>query len=173
VCLEYARPAHWHAYAAAFGGIERYAQPFTGVQFSAQVLDRPHLHSHGELHALMLAQAERQLQRLSRPVSCSERVRALMRARPPCEIPDVTAAARQLGLSERSLRRRLQEEGTSYRELTQTLLYETACSMLRNRELTLQNIAHVLGFADSTAFHRAFRRWSRLTPADYRAALCR
>ena len=78
--------------------------------------------------------------------------------------------SRELGLSVRSLRRRLLEEGTSYRELTQTLQYESACSMLRNPELTLQAIAHALGFADCSTFHRAFMRWSGSTPGAYREA---
>jgi AraC-like DNA-binding protein len=62
----------------------------------------------------------------------------------------------------------LEEEGTSFRELTQAALHEAACSMLRNPAVTLQSVAHALGFSDSSAFHRAFRRWCALTPAEYR-----
>lgn len=169
VCFEHARPAHYHAYAAAFSGAERFAQEFTGIEFCAQALDRPHLHRHSELHKLMLAQAERSLERLWRPLSCTERVRALINSRRASELPDMASAARELGLSVRSLRRRLEAEGTSYRELTQSALHESACSMLRNPALTLQHVAHELGFADATAFHRAFRRWAKLTPAEYRS----
>ena len=43
--------------------------------------------------------------------------------------------------------------------------------MLRNPDLTFQSIAHTLGFADSTGFHRAFQRWAELTPAEYRASV--
>jgi AraC-like DNA-binding protein len=78
-------------------------------------------------------------------------------------------AARELGLSVRSLRRHLEDEGASFRELTQAALHDAACSMLRNPAITLQSIAHALGFSDSSAFHRAFRRWSALTPAEYRS----
>lgn len=81
----------------------------------------------------------------------------------------MAAAAKPLGLNARSLRRRLEEEGTSYRKLTQEVLYEAACSMLRNSDLTLKSVAHALGFADPTAFYHAFRLWSGLTPAEYRA----
>jgi AraC-like DNA-binding protein len=67
------------------------------------------------------------------------------------------------------LRRHLEEEGTSFRALTQAALHEHACVMLRNPAITLQSIAHALGFSDPSAFHRAFRRWSGATPAEYRS----
>jgi AraC-like DNA-binding protein len=133
-------------------------------------LDRLHLHRHSELHALVLGEAERCLIRRSRPLACAERVRGLLSGRPPGRIPDMSWVARELGVSVRSLRRRLSEEGTSYRELTQASLYDAACSMLRNPDVTLQGVAHALGFADASAFHRAFRRWAERTPAQFRAA---
>src|SRR5262249_12844062 len=161
-------PAYHHAYAIAFRGAERFAQPFTGIEFDAQALDRPHMHWEPELQALMRAQAERGLSRLSRPMTCTERVRALMSHRREGQPPDMAVASRELGISVRSLRRRLEEEGTSYRELAQSMVYESACSMLRNPDLTLQSIAHALGFADSSTFHRAFMRWAGQTPTAYR-----
>jgi len=170
VRFKHARPAYHAAYTTVFAGAERFAQPFIGVEFSAHALDRPHLHHHSELHTLILAQAERSLKRLWRPLTCTERVRALVSGRPASQLPDMAAAARELQLSVRSLRRHLGDEGTSYRELTQSMLHESACSSLRDPAITLQAVAHELGFSDVTAFYRAFRRWERLTPAEYRAA---
>ena len=170
VCFEHARPAHYHAYAAAFHGSERFARGITAIEFSADLLDRPHLHRHAELHSLVLNHAENNLQRLGRPLSFTERVRALLGNRSVADLPDMLEAARALGVSVRSLRRHLEEEGTSYRELTQSMLHDCACSMLRNPAFTLQGIAHTLGFSNATAFHRAFRRWSQLTPAEFRSA---
>ncbi|HKP64734.1 MAG TPA: AraC family transcriptional regulator ligand-binding domain-containing protein, partial [Polyangiales bacterium] len=121
VCFVHSRPAYHHAYTAVFLGAERFSQTWTGIEFSAGVLDRPHLHRHAQLHEVLLAQAERSLERLSRPLSCTERIRALMCGRPVSALPDMNQAARELGFSVRSLRRRLEEEGTSYRELTQSV----------------------------------------------------
>lgn len=168
VSFEHARPAYYHAYARAFAGAERFAQPFTGVEFSAQALDRSNLHHHSELHTLMLAAAEQKLKRIWKPLSFTERVRSLISGRPASALPDMELAARELGVSVRSLRRHLEDEGTSFRELTQSALHDAASSMLRNPAITLQSIAHSLGFSDASAFHRAFRRWSGLTPAEYR-----
>jgi len=170
VCFEHARPAYYPAYTAAFGGVVRFATDFTGIEFSAQALDRPHLHRQPELHSLVLGQAERQLERLSRRRSYTERVQAFMTDRRALAVPDMAHAARELGLSVRSLRRHLDDEGTSYRALTQSALERSACSMLRNPALTLQAVAYELGFSNPTAFHRAFRRWTKRTPAEYRGA---
>jgi AraC-like DNA-binding protein len=170
VCFEHTRPAYHHAYTVAFGGAERFAEPFTGIEFSSQALDRPHMHWQPELHALMRAQAERTLEQLSRPLTCAERVRALLVGRREQTAPDMEVVARELDLSIRSLRRRLEEEGTSYRALIQSWHYDSACSLLRNPDLTQQAVGHALGFADASSFHRAFRRWTGLTPAEYREA---
>jgi AraC-like DNA-binding protein len=169
-CFEYPRPAHYHAYSAAFAGKERFSQPFTGVEFAAAALDRPHLNRHSELHDIVRAQAEHNLKRCARPLTLKERVGALMNSRPAAKLPDMIQAARELGISVRSLRRRLSEEGTTYRELTQSRLYSSACALLRNPKVTLQSISFELGFSDATAFHRAFRRWAQITPAEYRSA---
>jgi AraC-like DNA-binding protein len=168
VRFEHARPAYHHEYAIAFGGAERFAQDFTGLEFDSRLLDRPHLHRQPELHALLRAGAERSLERLSRPKTFVERVQAFVRTQPVASALDMNLAARELGLSIRSLRRRLADEGTSYRALTQAALQESALAMLRDPERTVQATADALGFADATAFHRAFRRWTGVTPAQYR-----
>ena len=171
VCFEHARPAYYHAYTAAFAGSERFSADFSGIEFAASALDRPHLHGLAELHAIVLSQAEQSLQRCSRPSTLTERVNALMVSRSASELPSMVSAARTLGISVRSLRRHLDEEGTSYRELTQTRLHALARSLLRNPQKNLQSIAYELGFSDSTAFHRAFKRWAKVTPAEFRSEL--
>ncbi|HEX7478127.1 MAG TPA: helix-turn-helix transcriptional regulator [Polyangiales bacterium] len=79
-------------------------------------------------------------------------------------------AARELGLSVRSLRRRLAEEGVCYRELAQNILEERSRQLLRDPEVSVQQAAHELGFADASAFHRAFKRWIGVTPSEFREA---
>ena len=168
VCFEYPRPAYYHAYAQAFGSSARFSRAFTGIEFAAEALDRRHIHSDSELQALIVAQAERSLQRRSQPSGYTQRVLSLLGAAGPAALPEMSAIARRLKVTDRSLRRHLEREGTTYRALTRTLQFKAACAMLRNMDLTLQDVARDLGFSDATAFHRAFQRWSKLTPAEYR-----
>lgn len=168
VYVEHPKPRHHAEYTRLFGGKERFRQPFTGIDFDASRLDQPNLHRHSELHAVLLSHAERALHRLGQPPTYGERLRYYFLARSPSRIPAIASAARELGLSERSLRRKLESEGTSYRALVQAALEAAACTMLRNPRCTIQEVAHELGFADGTAFHRAFRRWRGMTPQEYR-----
>lgn len=171
VRFEHARPAHHAHYARVFGGAERFDQPCSAIEFDAALLDRPHLHHHSQLYDLLLAQAEHQLSRLSGDLGLVERLEEYLLARPAARIPDMQTAARHHGVSVRSLRRRLTEAGLSYRALVQSILERRATELLRDRRHSLQETSTALGFADVTAFHRAFKRWTGATPLEFREAV--
>lgn len=78
------------------------------------------------------------------------------------------ATARFLHMTPRTLRRKLRQENTSFRELVDELRMDAAVMYLRNTELTMEQIAHAVGFSDSAKFRRAFRRWTRSTPLQVR-----
>ena len=166
--FEHKRPGYHHAYAEAFQGKERFSQEFTGVEFAAHLLDRRHLHANPALQTLVRTQAEQRLGRLSRPASAIDRLRMYLLSEPAARVPAMAVAARRLGVSVRTLRRRLAEAGHSYRALTQETQGERACMMLRNPDFTVQTVACALGFNNPAAFHRAFKRWTGRTACDYR-----
>lgn len=165
--FEHRRPPRSHAYQRVFQGRQRFEQAFNGLDFSSQLLDRTHLHANPELQTAAHAQAEQQLHRLTVPVPFVDALRRWLVQQPAPGLPDMEAAARAFDLSVRSLRRRLTDEGVSYRALTQAMQAERACTMLRNPDSTLQGVAGALGFLDAGAFHRAFRRWTGMSPGDY------
>jgi AraC-like DNA-binding protein len=168
--FEHGRPTHHHAYTEAFERKEHFSQPFTGLEFAAQLLDRPNLHANPTLHSLVHAHAEQRLGRLARPAHVVDRLQMYLLSQPAARVPDMAVAARELGVSVRTLRRRLSEAHQSYRALTQDMQGERACAMLRNPDFTLQAVAYALGFSDAATFHRAFRRWTGLTACEYRDA---
>jgi AraC-like DNA-binding protein len=168
--FEHRKPPYYRVYASVFQGAERFSEELTGLDFAAHLLDRPHLHSNPTLQTLIRAEVEQRFARVSRPASLVDRLRAYLRNQPAARIPDMSAAARDLGVSVRSLRRRLSEDGLSYRVLSQELQRDQACAMLRDSEFTLQGVAYALGFADSASFHRAFKRWTGLTACEYRGS---
>jgi AraC-like DNA-binding protein len=85
--------------------------------------------------------------------------------------PRREVVAQALHLSQRTLQRRLQEEGTSYQQLLDDTRRELAEQYLAQPNLTLLEVAYLLGFADPSNFFRAFRRWFEETPGEYRARL--
>ena len=82
-------------------------------------------------------------------------------------------AAAALGLSQRSLQRRLSERGTSYVAVLNDLRSELACSYLREARYSVSEVAFMLGFEGAGAFTRAFRRWTGETPSHHRTQLRR
>jgi len=84
------------------------------------------------------------------------------------EFPKLDAMARCLCLGARTLRRRLQELGTSYRQILDDVRRELAVEYLRTSSLTVQEIADLLGYSEVTNFRRAFMRWVEVSPYQYR-----
>lgn len=77
-------------------------------------------------------------------------------------------AARQLGTTGRTLQRRLREEGTSFQEVLDEVRRDVALAQMRARRQSIDEVAFVLGFEKSSSFHRAFKRWTGLTPGEFR-----
>ena len=172
VSFEHPRPEHHRECARVFGGAERYGRPFTGLEFDRKVLDRPGLHHHPELYTVLRAQAERTLARVTQGVGQAERLRQYFLAHPPTTAAaDMEGVANALGMSVRSLRRRLTEEGVSYKTILEESLVTVAQRMLGDTRRTIQETAHAMGFSDPTAFHRAFKRWTGMTPTQYRQSV--
>ena len=84
--------------------------------------------------------------------------------------PSAPAVASKLGLEPRKLNRLLRREGTNFIRLLEDAQYESAQQLLRDSALPVLSVAWSLGYADASAFSRAFRRWSGLTPTEWRQA---
>ncbi len=81
----------------------------------------------------------------------------------------MTALAGEFGMSVATLRRRLQHEGTSFSKVVDDARRALAEAHLRDRRLSISEIAFLLGFAHAPAFYGAFRRWTGTTPSHYRS----
>lgn len=88
--------------------------------------------------------------------------------RNPGEIPDQTAVAADLYMSSRTLSRRLNEEGTSFRALLDEVRQMLAEELLDHTDMTTEQVAARLGYAEAASFIRAFRRWNDCPPQEYR-----
>ena len=80
-------------------------------------------------------------------------------------LADVASA---LHLSERTLARKLEHEGTSFKNLLEDLRRRLALRYVGDSDLAFSEIAFLLGFSQVAAFHRAFKRWTDQTPLEYR-----
>ena len=170
VSFAYEQPAYWAEYARVFGAPVSFACEVTEIAFPRAWLDRAHGYPSSDLHALLVNRAEQLLGRLERDAALSERVTQILSTCDPRKLPTMDAVARELQMSARSLRRKLAAEKVSYTELAERALANAAMRMLRESRTSIQETAFAMGFAAPAAFHRAFKRWTGMTPKQYRAS---
>jgi AraC-like DNA-binding protein len=82
--------------------------------------------------------------------------------------PDIELVAATVGISVRTLQRRLHRSGTSYADVARAVRRDAALRLLKNREQTIGQIARTLGYADHPHFTRAFQRWMGVSPREFR-----
>lgn len=160
-------PSYAEEYERVFGASVCFNQTHSELVFERSLFDKPSPNSDADMRAAIGTVIERRLHSATRRTPYAARVRALIAKRMPARVnmPDV---ARAFGMSERSLRRQLAEEGTTYREIEYLELGSSAEHLLRDKQLTVQETAYTLGFSDVTTFHRAFKRWKGVTPSTFR-----
>jgi AraC-like DNA-binding protein len=167
VRFAYPRPIHAEAYRRVFGDKAQFSRPHTALELDRRWLDRPLPNCNAELHSAIAAQAGQVLARVMGGQTHAARVRSSLAASFP-DLPDMRGAAKRLGISERSLRRRLAEEGTSFSQLAREARCVVAQRLLRDHTMSVQQVAFEAGFDSATAFHRAFKRWTGQSPLAFR-----
>jgi AraC-like DNA-binding protein len=166
----YPPPAYRAEYTRVLGGIEQFDHAFTGVEFERAWLDRVQPYQNSELYTVLKTQADRTLWRLAREETLVARVTAHLDSRSPRAMPTMSEVAREFGMSARSLRRRLMDEGAVYKDMVDRILLREAKRMLESPQMSIQETAYATGFATPAAFHRAFKRWTGMTPKEYKAS---
>lgn len=165
VAFDHPAPPYSDAYTRVFDGLERFEQSFTGVIIPRELMDEIHVNRDAEFHSTLQVHATKKLARLERTTTYAERVSARVAAEPAKR--DMRAVARALGVSPRTLRRRLAEEGAQYNAIVDRALASLATRLLVDERSTIQEIAHRLGFSDASTFCRAFKRWTGATPKHF------
>lgn len=168
VDLPYHPPAeHEHRYAATFGAQLRLGQRECAVSFKADLLDRPMPGHDPVAYVSARTRAESLLAAAKAGSDMAEQVRQWLLGEFP-RLPTLCDTAAHFGMSERSFRRQLGLLDTSHAELLQTCQRLMAERLLSEGKQPLKQIAESVGFSSVHSFHRAFRRWSGMTPSDWR-----
>jgi AraC-like DNA-binding protein len=135
--------------------------------FKSAWLDRPANLGNRTTYPAVVALCDELLNDLKSRVGVAGEIRALL-IRDIANPPTLTALAKLLEISDRSLRRQLREQGISFRGLLDELRMQIALKYLRTTRLANEDIALALGFSDAANFRRAFRRWTDKSPSDIR-----
>jgi AraC-like DNA-binding protein len=149
---------------AAFGA------EWNELGFAEHVLDLPVLSHEPHLLPILDKMAETEVQARAATRGLVDQVEAQVRGSLAQGEPALDDVARALGMSGRTLQRRLNDEERPFAEVVDSIRNELACVYVREPERSLDDVASLLGYAGSRPFQRAFKRWTGMTPLEYRRA---
>lgn len=138
-----------------------------GVHFDDAQLAEPTLLADDGLSTYLLTRLD-DLRARRAERSLIDQVRAAVADSLPDGQPSKSHVARRLGMSERTLHRRLADHGETFQDIATRARRDAAESLLASTDYSLVDIAFLTGFADQTSFTRAFKRWTNETPAAFR-----
>ncbi len=170
VDFRHASPAPVDLYERFFGCQVKFSQPLDRLVLPAHLLSAPLTTSDPELRSFFRAQADAALEALPPVDDTRARLLRAIGEALPQGVPALGEAARALGLSARTLQRRLAEQGVSYHDVLDEARRDAALRALASRRRALREAAEAAGFRDEKAFRRAFRRWTGQAPSAYRAS---
>ncbi|UOE92676.1 AraC family transcriptional regulator [Alkalihalobacillus sp. LMS39] len=131
-------------------------------------LDRPFVSYNAELLEILTPVLEQSLNEQVRCPSITETAMWIMKRSLTGGRPDIQTIASELGISERTLQRRLAEEGTNFKHLLTKVRHEQAKKYLADPSLDIKEVAFLIGYEDQNSFYRAFQLWEGATPLRWR-----
>ena len=167
--LRCAEPDFCDDYRVMFSQNLQFDRPRTRMIFAADCLDLPVRRSAEELQRFLAEAPGNILVKYRDPASLARRIKDDLRRLPAAVWPETEALAQRLCISASTLRRRLADEGQTYQALKDSVRKELAIGWLAHADISFAEIAERLGFADTSSFYKAFRKWSGSNPGHYRS----
>ncbi|KYD08907.1 hypothetical protein B4102_2713 [Heyndrickxia sporothermodurans] len=131
-------------------------------------LDRPFISYNAELLEILTPVLDKSLNEQQRSLSITEKVKWIMKRSLTGGRPYIKNVASELGMSNRTLQRRLTDEGASFNHLLKQSRHEQALEYLTDPSLDIKEVAFLVGYEDQNSFYRAFRIWEGDTPSNWR-----
>jgi AraC-like DNA-binding protein len=173
ILCAYPAPDDTEPYRNALNSPVRFNAHCNGYVFELEILERRPPGADHALAELLRRHADALLKKLGRAQTARDRVRRLLIERLPAGEPTSQQIAQHLGTTPSTLRRRLADEGSSYRALLREVRLELIQAYLGDPRLGVSEIGSLLGFADTSSFFKAFKNITGLTPSEYREQILR
>ena len=149
----------------------KFEQEYNGFCFDKHYLDAPIIHNEESLNEFLKSAPYQLSVSHADETSIQTKMRAIVGNDFSQEFPSVETIANCLHMSVRTLRRRLKAEDTSYQEFKDSTRLNAARTYLNRPGLKINAVSALMGFDEPSAFHRAFKKWTSMTPGEYRQSL--
>ncbi|MEV5030377.1 AraC family transcriptional regulator [Paenibacillus sp. LPE1-1-1.1] len=169
--FEHAAPADLTPYLTAFGKVPRFEGDATVLRMGKEVLDYSVMYSDAKLLGVFKAIAQESKDELTQGSVFSEQIVQWMKKNMPSFFPTLQQTAAFFGISIRTLQNKLKAENTTFNDLSTRVRKEMAMGYLKKWEYSVGDIAYVLHFSEPSAFQSAFKKWTGVTPGQYRAKI--
>jgi AraC-like DNA-binding protein len=155
-------------HSAYFGCAIHYGASQNALVLKPADLDHPFPGHNPELLEMLTPVLASALDEIQAHSSIREQVKIVLKRSMPSGRPELSEVARDLAMSERTLQRRITEEDATFRELLIEARQELGRQLLSDHSATIDEVAYLLGYQDTSSFYRAFRDWEGLTPSQWR-----
>ena len=167
--LEVTRPVKHRALLERhFGCRVRFNSDRNSLVFRSSDLDRPFVTQNEELLTIIGTHLDSELKAQNASVNVGQQVKDTLVRSFAGKRPTLQDVAKELGLSARTLQRRLTDAGFTFQQLVEETRRELARHYLKQRAVELPEVAFLLGFEDTNSFFRAFKGWERISPTEWR-----
>lgn len=168
VQFEHAAPDYRDEYQRIFQAPVRFGCAHTAILFPASLLRKDLPSAHTAVFQLLKDEADRQLVNLDESASLADKVEHFLHVTLQQGKPTIVQVAEHFDMNERTFRRKLEGQDTTFSELLGQVQLKVAKRLLENPAIPIDSIADRLSFSEASAFHRAFKRWTGQTPNEYR-----
>lgn len=167
--VDFARPAPAQDFHQRYFGCEiRYNAPQDTLVLAPADLDLAFPQQNHELSQMISHSLTVALNESETADTIAGRVKAILKRTMASGRPEVAAIAQELGMSERTLQRRMTGEGKTFRLILAEARKELVRHLLADESLLIDEVAYLLGFQDTPSFYRAFKEWEGITPSHWR-----
>jgi AraC-like DNA-binding protein len=171
VCFRAPPPRSAAKHEAFFGAPVRFDCGKNELVFDSAWLDTPCVQHDSALATFLDRHADSLLERVSGVTTFLRRVKHAIAESIRGSDPSLEMTAKRLAMSARTLQRRLHEAGASHNELVEEVRRELSFELLAKPKMSIPEISYLVGFSDTSAFYRAFKRWTGSTPTIARRAM--
>jgi len=169
VSFQHSKPNSITEHQRIFRSQVHFDRPNNELIFDSSLLALPMMKADPGLCVILDRHAQELLSRRPRADGLINQVRQLLgEALNAGDDPRIETISQKLGISVRTLQRKLKEEGTSHQDLLDEMRSDLSKRYLQEPKLAICEVAYLLGFSEPSAFHRAFRRWTGITPKEFR-----